>query len=154
VGRRRKEALRGTLAALALVLVSAPAVIAVPSNRSSQLTADGARLLSSAAEPPPEPTNLPGKQENLEVVGRLQIPGVREGQIADLAVYKGFAYLNSWDDPLCRDGGTYVVDIRNPSNPQLVRHIPADQPYYHGEGAHVITVNTPAFQGDILAVNN
>jgi Ca2+-binding RTX toxin-like protein len=154
VGTRRKEALRGTLAVLALVLVSAPAVIAAPSNRSSQLTADGARLLSSAAEPPPEPTNLPGKQENLEVVGRLQIPGVRLGQIADVAVYKGFAYLNSWDDPLCRDGGTYVVDIRNPSSPQLVRHIPADQPYYHGEGAHVITVNTPAFQGDILAVNN
>jgi RTX calcium-binding nonapeptide repeat (4 copies)/PA domain/LVIVD repeat len=154
VGIRRKEALRGTLAVLALVLVSAPAVIAAPGNRSQQLTADGAGLLGSAAEPPPEPTNLPAKQENMEVVGRLQIPGVRLGQIADLAVYKGFAYLNSWDDPRCRDGGTYVVDIRNPSNPQLVTHIPADQPYYHGEGAHVITVNTPAFQGDILAVNN
>ena len=153
MGIRRKDALRGALAVLALALMAAPAVIAAPS-RSKQLTADGARLLSSAAEPPPEPTNLPGKQENLEVVGRLQIPGVRLGQIADLSVYKGFAYLNSWDDPLCRDGGTYVVDIRNPSSPQLVTHIPADQPYYHGEGAHVITVNTPAFQGDILAVNN
>jgi Ca2+-binding RTX toxin-like protein len=153
VGTRRKEALRGFLAVLALALVAAPAVIAAPS-RSKQLTADGALLLNSAAEPPPEPSNLPGKQENLEVVGRLQIPGVRLGQIADLAVYKGFAYLNSWDDARCRDGGTYVVDIRNPSNPQLVTHIPADQPYYHGEGAHVITVNTPAFQGDILAVNN
>jgi Ca2+-binding RTX toxin-like protein len=149
-----KEALRGALALLALALVAAPAVIAAPSDRSKQLTADGVGLLSSQAEPPPEPSNLPGKAENLEVVGRLQIPGVRLAQIADLAVYKGFAYLNSWDDALCRDGGTYVVDIRNPSNPQLVTHIPADQPYYHGEGAHVITVNTPAFQGDILAVNN
>jgi Ca2+-binding RTX toxin-like protein len=154
VGTRRRKALRGGLAVLAFALVSAPAVIAAPGDRSRQLTADGAGLLSSAAEPPPEPTNLPAKQENMEVVGRLQIPGVRLGQIADLAVYKGFAYLNSWDDPRCRDGGTYVVDIRNPSNPQLVTHIPADQPYYHGEGAHVISVNTPAFQGDILAVNN
>jgi Ca2+-binding RTX toxin-like protein len=154
VGKRRKEALRGTLVVLALVLVSAPAVIAAPGDRSSQLTADGAGLLSSAAEPPPDPTNLPGKQENLEVVGRLQIPGVRLGQIADLAVHKGFAYLNSWDDAQCRDGGTYVVDIRTPSNPQLVTFIPANQPYYHGEGAHVISMNTPAFQGDILAVNN
>jgi RTX calcium-binding nonapeptide repeat (4 copies)/LVIVD repeat len=154
VGTRRKEALRGTLAVLALVLVSAPAGIAAPGNRSSQLTADGAGLLSSAAEPPPDPTNLPGKQENLEVVGQLQIPGVRLGQIADLAVHKGFAYLNSWDDARCRDGGTYVVDIRNPSSPRLVTHIPANQPYYHGEGAHVISMNTPAFQGDILAVNN
>jgi RTX calcium-binding nonapeptide repeat (4 copies)/PA domain/LVIVD repeat len=155
VGSRFSGAVRATLlAGLLLVVVGSAAVAAAPSNRGGQLTADGARLLSSAAEPPPQPRNLPGKQENLEVVGRLQIPGVRESQIADLAVYKGFAYLNSWDDPLCRDGGTYVVDIRNPGSPQLVRHIPADQPYYHGEGAHVITVNTPAFQGDILAVNN
>jgi hypothetical protein len=153
VGTRRKEALRGTLAVLALVLVSAPAVIAAPGNRSQQLTEDGAGLLGSA-EPPPDPRNLPGKQENLEVVGRLQIPGVRLGQIADVSVHKGFAYLNSWDDPLCRDGGTYVVDIRTPSSPRLVTFIPADQPYYHGEGAHALSINTPGFQGDILAVNN
>jgi hypothetical protein len=154
VGIRRRKALRGSLAVLALVLVSAPAVIAAPGNRSKQLTSDGALLQSSMAELPSDPSNLPGKQENLEVVGRLQIPGVRLGQIADLAVFKGFAYLNSWDDSQCRDGGTYVVDIRNPSSPQLVTHIPADQPYYHGEGAHVISMNTPQFQGDILAVNN
>jgi hypothetical protein len=154
VGIRRKEALRGTLAVLALVLVAAPAVIAAPGNRSRQLTGDGALLQTAMAELPSDPSNLPGKQENLEVVGRLQIPGVRLGQIADLAVYKGFAYLNSWDDPRCRDGGTYVVDIRNPGSPQLVTHIPADQPYYHGEGAHVVSVSTPQFQGDILAVNN
>jgi Ca2+-binding RTX toxin-like protein len=154
VGFRGKEALRAGLALVALVLVAAPAVVAAPGDRSRQLTADGAGLLSSAAEPPPEPTNLPGKQENLAVVGQLQIPGVRLGQIADLAVYKGFAYLNSWDDAQCRDGGTYVVDIRNPASPSLVTFIPADQPYYHGEGAHVISVNTPAFRGDILAVNN
>jgi RTX calcium-binding nonapeptide repeat (4 copies)/LVIVD repeat len=154
VGSRRREALRGTLAVLALVLVSAPAVIAAPSNQKSPPTADGARLQGPFAEGPADPSNLPAKQENLEVVGRLQIPGVRLGQIADLSVYKGFAYLNSWDDARCRDGGTYVVDIRNPSSPQLVTFIPADQPYYHGEGAHVVTLNTPAFQGDILAVND
>jgi len=145
------RALRGTLAVLALLLMAAPAVIARPGAK-SQLTGDGDLL--QGAESPPDPSNLPGRHENMELVGRLQIPGVRLGQIADLSVYKGFAYLNSWDDPQCRDGGTYVVDIRNPSNPQLVTHIPADQPYYHGEGAHVITMNTPSFQGDILAVND
>ncbi len=154
MGIRRNEALRGTLAALALVLVAAPAVVAAPGNRSKQLTGDGALLQSALAELPPTPSNLPGRQENMEVVGTLEIPGVRPGQIADLAVHKGFAYLNSWDDPQCRDGGTYVVDIRNPSSPQLVTHIPADQPYYHGEGAHVVSISTPQFQGDILAVNN
>ena len=38
--------------------------------------------------------------------------------------------------------------------PQEVAYIPPIQPFYHGEGAHVISVDTPAFKGDILAVNN
>src|SRR5918992_241506 len=37
---------------------------------------------------------------------------------------------------------------------EVVGFIPAQFPYYHGEGAHVVSVNTPQFQGDILAVNN
>ena len=125
MGIRRNEALRGTLAVLALVLVAAPAVIAAPGNRSKQLTGDGALLQSALAELPPTPSNLPGRQENMEVVGTLEIPGVRPGQIADLTVHKGFAYLNSWDEPTCRDGGIYVVDIRNPSSPLEVAFIPA-----------------------------
>ena len=79
---------------------------------------------------------------------------MRAGQIADLAVHKGYAYLNSWDDPDCRGGGTYVVDIRNPAQPQQVGFIPAPANYYHGEGAHVVSIDTPQFRGDILAVND
>ena len=96
----------------------------------------------------------PRRAENLEVVGHFEVPGVRLGQIADLAVHKGYAYLNSWDDPNCLGGGTYVVDIRNPAAPQLVTFIPAAGPYYHGEGAHVVSVDVPGFKGDILAVND
>ena len=76
------------------------------------------------------------------------------GQIADLTVHKGFAYLNSWDSADCTRGGTHVVDIRNPAAPAEVGFIPAPADYYHGEGAHAISINTPAFQGDILAVND
>ena len=76
------------------------------------------------------------------------------GQIADVAVHKGYAYLNSWDSPTCAGGGTFVVDIRNPAQPKQVAFIPALAPYYHGEGAHVISVDTPQFTGDLLAVNN
>ena len=90
------------------------------------------------------------------MVGRFQVPGVSaSAQIADVAVHKGYAYLNSWDDPDCRGGGTYVVDIRNPSDPAAGRlHPGAGQPYYHGEGAHVVSIKMPAFEGDILAVND
>ena len=56
-----------------------------------------------------------------------------------MAVHKGYAYLNSWDDPNCEGGGTYVVDIRNPEGRQQVKFIPAQEPYYHGEGAHVVS---------------
>ena len=75
-------------------------------------------------------------------------------QIADLAVYKSYAYLNSWNEPSCKRGGTFVVDISNPAAPQQTGFIPALPNSYHGEGAHVITLDTPSYRGDVLAVNN
>ena len=96
----------------------------------------------------------------MELVGELNLISpttgdpVLPGQIADVAVHKGYAYLNSWDSPTCDDGGTFVVDIRDPANPTQVAFIPAPEPFYHGEGAHVISVATPQFTGDILAVND
>ncbi len=104
--------------------------------------------------------HLPPVAENVQLISKLNLidPGtglpVVPGQIADVAVHKGFAYLNSWDNADCRGGGTFVVDIRDPSNPQQISFIPAQQPFYHGEGAQVITVNTPQFKGDLLAVND
>ena len=75
-------------------------------------------------------------------------------QIADLAVYKNFAYLNSWSEPTCRRGGIFVVDISNPAQPRQVAFRSAAPNTRHGEGAQVITINTPAGPRDVLAVNN
>jgi hypothetical protein len=80
--------------------------------------------------------------------------GVEDGQIADVAMHKGFAYLMSWDDPDCERGGVHVVDATDPARPQEAGFIPAVKPYYHGEGAHAVSLATPAFTGDLLAVNN
>ena len=106
----------------------------------------------------PSEDHLPPQQQNLELVGSLELTGafgdVQPGQIADVAVHKGFAYLNSWDNPNCERGGTYVADIRNAAQPREIGFIPAQFPYYHGEGAHVVSISTPTFQGDVLAVNN
>jgi hypothetical protein len=116
------------------------------------------RATPSSSHHGPTEGHLPATQQELELVGRLEPTGafgdVEPGQIADLAVHKGWAYLNSWDDPECERGGTYVVDIRNPAAPREVGFIPSQFPYLHGEGAHVVSLNTPAFQGDVLAVNN
>ncbi len=113
---------------------------------------------SSSSHHGPALDHLPATQQDLEMVSRLELTGafgdVQPGQIADVAVFKGYAYLNSWDNPDCERGGTYVADIRNPAEPREAGFIPAQFPYYHGEGAHVVSINTPAFQGDVLAVNN
>jgi hypothetical protein len=117
--------------------------------------------------------HLPPTQHNVELVGELEMdtpeelkfdpetfepdptePEVVPGQVADVAVHKGYAYLNSWDEPSCSRGGTFIVDINNPAAPEQVGFLPAIEGRYHGEGAHVVTLDTPAFQGDVLAVNN
>jgi hypothetical protein len=83
-----------------------------------------------------------------------QFGDVLPEQIADLAVFKGFAYLNSWQDPTCTRGGTYVVDIRRPRRSREAGFIPALAGNYHGEGAHVIRLRMKDFRGNVLAVNN
>src|SRR5687768_12604981 len=111
--------------------------------------------------------HLPPTQHNIQLVGErevntpanLRIDGTEDepvlpGQIADLAVYKDHAYLNSWAEETCERGGTFVMDISNPASPQQVGFLPALPERYHGEGAHVVTLDTPAFKGDLLAVNN
>jgi hypothetical protein len=108
--------------------------------------------------------HLPPARENMEVVGKLELEkpfgNVLPGQIADVAVFKNAAYLMSWavkdnpTDAACRRGGFFSVDISNPAEPKQEAFVPALPETYHGEGAHAITVNTPAFRGDLLAVNN
>src|SRR3712207_1024489 len=110
------------------------------------------------------PEHLPPAREGLELVSRLS-PTIGPGgnvipdQIADVAVYKGHAYLNSWaaveeGQTTCTRGGFFSIDIRDPANPRQLAFIPARPETYHGEGAHATTLSLPGFQGDVLAVNN
>ena len=144
------------MAVAVALLVPAAGVIAHPGHREAR-AADSATWGHQHGG---DEGHLPAKAENVELIGELmptkaQGPIV-EGQIADLAVYNDYAYLNSWDEPTCTKGGVYVVDIRDPRNPQEVSFLPALPGNYHGEGAHVITVKAQGkgFKGDILAVNN
>ena len=166
----RFTALRAATAACILTGALAPAALAA--QRSSDVkrpwqdvsgAADrvaGDRSQFSAGGPPTISAYLPGALENFEVVSRFKSDApfgdVKPGQIADVSVHKGFAYLNFWDDDAgtCARGGVQVVDINDPKNPKQAAFIPAVDPYYHGEGAHVISMDTPQFKGDLLAVNN
>lgn len=116
---------------------------------------------------------LPARSDNMQLIGKLGLktpdaykvdpttgqpdpsePDLVAGQIADVSVYKGFAYLASWAEPSCKRGGFFVVDIRNPANPVQTGFVPALDANYHGEGMHATTITTPEFSGDVLAVNN
>ena len=101
--------------------------------------------------------HLPPTRKHVEVVSKLEPLSqgpVGEAQIADVAVYNGFAYLQSGWNCEAGKGGFYVIDIRNPAAPVEVNFTPALPSNYHGEGAQVITMTTPSFSGDVLAVNN
>jgi len=102
--------------------------------------------------------HLPAEQVNIDLVGKLeptkQFGDIMPGQIADLEVYKKHAYLNSWAEETCTRGGTYIADISDPARPKETGFLPALPGNYHGEGAHVLRLDTPAFEGDVLAVNN
>jgi hypothetical protein len=97
-------------------------------------------------------------RKNVRLVSKLsptdQFGDIVEGQIADLAVFNGYAYLNSWREETCTRGGTYVVDIRRPDRPVQAGFIPALAGNYHGEGAQALRLRTSKFKGDLLAVNN
>lgn len=97
-------------------------------------------------------------RKNVRLVSKLsptdQFGDIVEGQIADLTVHKGYAYLNSWAEETCTRGGTYVVDIKRPDRPVQAGFIPALSGNYHGEGAQVASLKTSKFKGDLLAVNN
>ena len=109
---------------------------------------------------------LPATSRNMQLIGKLGLktpdafkfdpvtgqpdasePDLVAGQIADVAMFKGYAYLASWSEPSCKRGGFFVVDIRNPANPVQTGFVPALAANYHGEGTHAITITTPGVLG-------
>ena len=147
--------LRRAAVAGAVLAVSASGLAAAASTpESGNDSGDYSPVTASAAQHEGQGGHLPETRENISLVSKLELKGrfgnVVPEQIADVAVHKGFAYLNSWDEASCSRGGTYVVDIRNPREPKEIAFVAAPAKSYHGEGAHVVTFNGR----DILAVNN
>jgi hypothetical protein len=99
--------------------------------------------------------HLPPVQQNVEVVGQVQVndrgAGL-EGRVADVAAYGDYAYLNAYFAPNCEEGGVHVIDISNPANPvELVdAFIPTSEGSYAGEGIKIL----PIAGMDVLIHNN
>jgi PA domain/LVIVD repeat len=119
---------------------------------------DGPAETSQAKlEHPGGPGHLPPGSRNMQLVSKLRLTNV-EGGIADVGVFKNFAYLNAFS-PECKDRGgagtgVHVVDISNPTSPSKAGFIAAHENSYVGEGIHVVNASTPSFTGDLLIHNN
>ncbi|WP_159053045.1 PA domain-containing protein [Streptomyces regalis] len=96
--------------------------------------------------------HLPASSDDVRLVSKLRLDSV-EGKIADVGVYKGYAYLASWGGVGCDNTGVHVVDIRNPGKPKKAAFIPTTGSA-PGEGIQTVHISTPAFTGDILVTNN
>src|SRR5680860_1247501 len=94
-----------------------------------------------------------GDWGKIEFVSKLVVPDFEPELIADVAVDPdgNFAYLARWGGSACEgpenveDGGVYVVDIRDLSNPKLVTFIQTHQDTLVGEGVQVVEITTAKF---------
>src|SRR5262249_14267924 len=85
---------------------------------------------------------------HMELVGSLALPGGAHG---DVWVRGDFAYVGTWRQPNCPATGVKVIDVSDPTNPTLVGTL-AQHAGTSQEDMSVISVSTPTFRGDLLAV--
>lgn len=105
-----------------------------------------------------------GEWGTIDYVSHVAVHDAEEGLIADLTVFKNYAYLARWGGSACAgperlgqqmpDGGAYVIDISDLAHPREVGFIPTQQDTLVGEGMQVITLQTSKFKGDVLALNH
>jgi hypothetical protein len=158
----RKPWLLAFLLAVALVSWNAALAAADPTEGPDTSRTDG--VIDNARESDPVHADqhggtgghLPATSKNVELVGKLRVHDAAAGIVADVGTLRGYAYLAQYSPGCAADGagGAYVVDISNPASPREVGFIPAHQGSYVGEGVHAIHLDTPAFTGDVLALNN
>jgi len=98
--------------------------------------------------------HLSASNANVQLVSKLRLKNVVPEKIADVGVFKGYAYLAAWGVVTCKYNGIHVVDIRNPASPNEVAFINSKEGSYPGEGVQALHIDTPAFDGDILVTNN
>jgi len=73
---------------------------------------------SASAQDPPQPPPMPGKFEQIGTN-----PLMNRGMNAALAVLDGYAYIGSRTDGSHANAGVFVVDVRDPAKPTIVREM-------------------------------
>lgn len=101
---------------------------------------------------------------NVQLVSQLRVHDAEPDGIADVSVFKNFAYVSKWGAADCTgpetggqktpDGGAYVIDISDPAHPREVGVIATSQDTLVGEGIQGLTLTTSSFSGDVLVMNH
>ena len=149
---------RGHKVLLALVVIgSATAItgaIAHDGGSSNDGAVDNARSHHHGGQHGPSAGHLPPTSANVQLVSQLELKNVVADKIADVGVFKGYAYLAAWGGAVCKYNGVHVVDIRNPAAPKNAAFIQAKEGSAPGEGIQAIHIDTASYDGDILVSNN
>jgi hypothetical protein len=121
-----------------------PPRAAVGGNRASQVDPTAARPSDEAAQQGPR----------LEVLAHEPLGG--RGLNADIFLHRGFAYVGTWQTRTdrvagCPGTGVRVVDLADPRQPVEVSTLAAHARTW-AENMRVLSLRTPDFEGDLLAV--
>ena len=110
----------------------------------------------AAAQHGPLTGHLPPTQENVTVIGKAKLTEIAD-RLSDVGVLGDYAYVGQWaaglPSPRCR-GGTHVVDISNPLDPEKVGFLRSHQDTYVTEGVQALHLETSDFTGDLLVISN
>jgi hypothetical protein len=148
---RTRAAAAAAVLSLASVGVATSALTAHAHPEHGGIAVDDAR---DAKQHGPADGHLPGRADNVELVGETAVKNVEPEKIADVSVHKGYAYLAAWGVVTCKYNGVHVVDVRNPAAPKEVAFVPSKEGSYPGEGVQGVSISTPAFTGELLVTNN
>ncbi len=150
----RRRAVAGLAAAFCVALVAATGATAAPKPDDGVIDS-GEEEHAHGHQHGGTAGHLPAGSENVNLIGKAPInQQLKDGRVADVGVFKDHAYLGAFYEPKCQKGGVYVVDIADPSNPKQINFIRTSNDSYVGEGVQTIHIDTPAYEGDVLAMNN
>ncbi|TMR09693.1 hypothetical protein ETD86_42605 [Nonomuraea turkmeniaca] len=147
-------AVAAAIAAGATLVSLAPSAFAHDGATSSDGAIDHAKITHNHHQHGGDHGHLPASSANVELISKLALKNVEPEKIADVGVHEGYAYLAAWGGATCKYNGVHVVDIKNPAQPKEVAFIVAKEGSAPGEGIQALSVDTPAFTGDILVTNN
>jgi hypothetical protein len=147
--------MRGRTAVLAaLLILCAPLAAGAHPDPAGDGAVDNAKATHAHHQHGGTGGHLPATSQNARIVGKASINQDLPGRVADGGVFGNYAYLAAFWEPSCQKGGVYVFDIADPTSPKQINFIRTSNDSYVGEGIHVIHIDTPAYNGDVLAFNN